>query len=220
MTRSVIVSSARTPFGRLGGGLAKFPPPSSAAIAIRAGARARRRQPGEVGHVVMGQVLQAGQGQIPSRQAQIGRHPEGGSLGDDQQGLRLGHARGRARRPGSAPVTRGRRRRRHGVDVQRAVPAAEGARFGYRQGDGKMVDEMIHDGLTNPSPASRWSTRRAGRAELGSRASRRTAGRPARTSSRSRPRTRATGRGDRRGRATLESDEAIRRDTTVEKLPR
>ena len=55
----------------------------------------------------MGQVLQAGQGQIPSRQAQIkARHPEGGLLRDDQQGLRVGHPRRRAcstRR--SAPAT-------------------------------------------------------------------------------------------------------------------
>ena len=41
--------------------------------------------------------------------------------------------------------------RRHGVDVRRARTCfRKGARFGYRMGDGKMIDAMIHDGLTNP----------------------------------------------------------------------
>ncbi len=61
-----------------------------------------RRSPAEVQHVVMGQVLQAGQGQIPSRQAQIKAGiPREVLLGDDQQGLRLRDSRCRAARHGN-----------------------------------------------------------------------------------------------------------------------
>ena len=77
----------------------------------------------------MGQVLQAGAGQAPARQAAVGAgHPEGGSRRHDQQGVRVVDPRDRDRRPDD-PRRRARRRRhrRDGVDVERAVPAAEGA---------------------------------------------------------------------------------------------
>ena len=73
MSRSVIVSTARTPFGKLGGGLAGYEAPELGAIAIKGRARAggaRRRR--EVEYVIMGEVLQAGVGQAPARQAAIG----------------------------------------------------------------------------------------------------------------------------------------------------
>ena len=58
-------------------------------------------EPDQVEQVVFGQVLQAGQGQIPSRQAQIKAGiPQGGPLRDREQGLRLRHALDRPRRPG------------------------------------------------------------------------------------------------------------------------
>ena len=71
MTRSVIVSAVRTPFGKLGGGLADVPATELGAIAIAAGLERAGVDPTEVGYVVMGQVLQAGAGQAPARQAAI-----------------------------------------------------------------------------------------------------------------------------------------------------
>src|ERR671928_1933753 len=71
MPRTVVLSAARTPIGKLGGGLASLDATELGGIAISAALERADVAPDEVEHVVMGQVLQAGQGQIPSRQAQI-----------------------------------------------------------------------------------------------------------------------------------------------------
>jgi acetyl-CoA C-acetyltransferase len=72
MPKTVILSSARTPIGKLGGGLASLPATELGATAIAGALQRADVDPGDIQHVVMGQVLQAGAGQIPSRQAQIG----------------------------------------------------------------------------------------------------------------------------------------------------
>src|SRR5947207_6458718 len=69
MSRSVIVSAVRTPFGKLNGGLAAYPATELGAIAIRAGLERVGLEGREVDYVIMGQVLQAGAGQAPARQA-------------------------------------------------------------------------------------------------------------------------------------------------------
>jgi acetyl-CoA C-acetyltransferase len=71
MPRTVILSSARTPIGKLGGGLSTLPATHLGGIAIREALDRADVSPEQIQHVVMGTVLQAGQGQIPSRQAQI-----------------------------------------------------------------------------------------------------------------------------------------------------
>src|SRR5579884_4429982 len=71
MPKTVILSSARTPIGKLGGSLASVDATALGATAIGAALQRAEVAPDQVEHVVMGQVLQAGQGQIPSRQAQI-----------------------------------------------------------------------------------------------------------------------------------------------------
>src|SRR3954451_17409596 len=71
MARTVILSAARTPIGKLGGGLSSLPATELGAVAIREALTRADVAPEQVQHVVMGTVLQAGQGQIPSRQAQI-----------------------------------------------------------------------------------------------------------------------------------------------------
>src|SRR3954469_16453500 len=71
MPKTVILGAARTPIGKLGGGLASLDATDLGGIAIQAALERADVAPEEVQHVVMGQVLQAGQGQIPSRQAQI-----------------------------------------------------------------------------------------------------------------------------------------------------
>ena len=129
MPRTVILGAARTPVGKLGGGLSSLHPTELGGIAIKAALEraevaaragpARDHGPGAPG----------GHGADPlAAGADQGRDPEGGLLGDDQQGLRVGHPRRRPDRPGGAR-RRPRRggRRRHGVDVAGAVPAAEGA---------------------------------------------------------------------------------------------
>ncbi|MEO6121042.1 MAG: beta-ketoacyl synthase N-terminal-like domain-containing protein, partial [Acidimicrobiales bacterium] len=72
MTRSFLVSSARTPIGRLGGALAGFSAMQLGATALRAALERAGVGPEHVDHVVMGHVLQAGQGQNPARQAAVG----------------------------------------------------------------------------------------------------------------------------------------------------
>src|SRR4051794_31739334 len=71
MPQTVILSAARTPVGKLGGGLSSLPATELGALAIKAALERAGVEPEQVQHVVMGQVLQAGVGQIPSRQAQI-----------------------------------------------------------------------------------------------------------------------------------------------------
>jgi acetyl-CoA C-acetyltransferase len=71
MARAVIVSAVRTPFGRVGGGLAATPATELGAVAIRAGLERAGIGGEDVGYVVMGQVLQAGVGQAPARQAAV-----------------------------------------------------------------------------------------------------------------------------------------------------
>ncbi len=93
----------------------------------------------------MGTVLQAGQGMIPSRQAQYeGRDPGRGQLGDDQQGLRVGDARGHAARhrdPRRRP--RGRRSAAAWSRCRNAPYLLDGVRFGLRLGDGRARDAML-----------------------------------------------------------------------------
>src|SRR5436305_621906 len=71
MPKTVILSAARTPIGKLGGGLSSIDATELGGTAITAALDRAEVAPEEVQHVIMGQVLQAGQGQIPSRQAQI-----------------------------------------------------------------------------------------------------------------------------------------------------
>src|SRR5436309_13460108 len=72
MPRSVIVSAVRTPFAKLGGGLAHHEATELGAIAIRAALERIGLEGGEVEYVIMGQVLQGGAGQAPARQAAFG----------------------------------------------------------------------------------------------------------------------------------------------------
>src|SRR5204862_505369 len=71
MPETVILGAARTPFGKLGGALASFDATDLGGQAIASALERANVEPEQVEKVVMGQVLQAGQGQIPSRQAQI-----------------------------------------------------------------------------------------------------------------------------------------------------
>jgi acetyl-CoA C-acetyltransferase len=151
MPKTVILGSARTPIGKMGGGLSTLEATELGAVAIEAALQRAAVEPEQVEHVVMGQVLQAGQGQIPSRQAQIkaGIPKEVSSETINKvcaSGLRASVLLDQAIRAGDMQVGVG-----GGMESMSKAPYLLGeARFGYRMGDAKMLDAMVHDGLTNP----------------------------------------------------------------------
>jgi acetyl-CoA C-acetyltransferase len=149
--KTVILSAARTPIGKLGGSLASLDATTLGGIAIDAALERSGVAPEQVQHVVMGQVLQAGQGQIPSRQAQInGGIPKEVSSETINKvcasSVRAVGILDAAIRAGDVEVGVG-----GGMEsMSRAPYLLMDARFGMRMGDGKALDAMIHDGLTNP----------------------------------------------------------------------
>lgn len=151
MPSTVILSAARTPIGKLGGGLASLDATDLGGIAIEAALERADVAPEQVQHLVFGQVLQAGQGQIPSRQAQIkGGIPKEVSSETINKvcasGLRAAGILDAAIRAGDLEVAVA-----GGMESMSNAPyLLKGARFGYRMGDGKALDAMINDGLTNP----------------------------------------------------------------------
>ncbi len=151
MPKTVILSAARTPIGKLGGGLASLDATELGATAISAALERADVDPGAVEHVIMGQVIQAGQGQIPSRQAQIkaGVPKEVPSETINKvcaSGIRATGLLDAAIRAGDLEVGVG-----GGMESMSNAPyLLKGARFGFRMGDAKAIDAMINDGLTNP----------------------------------------------------------------------
>ncbi len=151
MPKTVILSAARTPVGKMGGGLSSLAATELGGIAMRAALERAEVEPEQVQHVVMGQVLQAGQGQIPSRQAQIkaGIPKEVSSETINKvcaSGLRSCVIIDQAIRAGDLDVALA-----GGMESMSGAPyLLPGARFGFRMGDVKALDAMVHDGLTNP----------------------------------------------------------------------
>ena len=151
MPKTVILSAARTPVGKLGGGLSSLDATELGGTAIKAALERAEVAPEQVQHVIMGQVLQAGQGQIPSRQAQIkaGIPKEVSSETINKvcaSGIRAACLIDNAIRAGDLEVGVG-----GGMESMSKAPyMLKEARFGFRMGDAKAIDAMINDGLTNP----------------------------------------------------------------------
>jgi acetyl-CoA C-acetyltransferase len=151
MPKTVILGAARTPIGKMGGGLSTVDATELGAVAIEAALQRANVDPEQVDHVVMGQVLQAGEGQIPSRQAQIkaGIPKEVSSETINKvcaSGLRASVILDQAIRAGDVQVGVG-----GGMESMSKAPyLLPNARFGFRMGDVKALDAMVHDGLTNP----------------------------------------------------------------------
>ncbi len=151
MPKTVILGAARTPIGKMGGGLSTLDATELGAVAIEAALQRAKVEPEQVQHVVMGQVLQAGQGQIPSRQAQIkaGIPKEVSSETINKvcaSGVRASVILDQAIRAGDVEVGVA-----GGMESMSCAPyLLPGARFGFRMGDVKALDAMVHDGLTNP----------------------------------------------------------------------
>src|SRR5436309_7827085 len=151
MPKTVILGAARTPFGKLGGGLSSLDATDLGGTAITAALERAEVAPEQVQHVAYGQVLQAGQGQIPSRQAQIkaGIPKEVSSETVNKvcaSGLRTVGMIDQSVRVGDLEMAVA-----GGMESMSKAPyLLQDARFGYRMGDAKALDSMIHDGLTNP----------------------------------------------------------------------
>ena len=151
MPKTVILGAARTPIGKLGGGLSSLDATELGGLAIKGALERADVAPEDVQHVVMGQVLQAGQGQIPSRQAQIkaGIPKEVSSETINKvcaSGVRAAAILDTQIRAGEVEIGVG-----GGMESMSQAPyLLPQARFGYRMGDAKALDAMVHDGLTNP----------------------------------------------------------------------
>ncbi len=150
MPKTVILGAARTPIGKLGGALSSIDATKLGGIAIEAALERSGVDPEQVQHVVVGQVLQGGAGQIPSRQAQInaGIPKEVPSETINKvcaSGMRAIGLLDDQIRLGNVEVGVG-----AGMESMSKAPyIVPNARFGYRMGEGKFLDSMVSDGLTN-----------------------------------------------------------------------
>src|SRR5579864_3978074 len=148
---SVIVAGARTPFGKFGGAFKEVPAKTLGAHAIRAALDRAGVKGSEVDYVIMGQVLQAGAGQITARQAAIeaGIPQEVPAITINKvclSGLNAIALADQLIRAGEVEVVVA-----GGMESMSEAPyLMPKARFGARMGNAEMVDSMVHDGL--------WST--------------------------------------------------------------
>jgi acetyl-CoA C-acetyltransferase len=147
---SVILSAARTPVGSFGGSLSALSAPQLGAVAIKAALERAGVAPDQVSEVIMGNVLTAGVGQAPARQAAIGAGlPNsvpcttiGKVCGSGMKAVMLAD---QAIRCGDATVVVA-----GGQESMSTAPyLLDKARNGYRMGDGKIIDSMMYDGLTD-----------------------------------------------------------------------
>ena len=150
MSRAVIVSAVRTPFGRLGGGLASYPATELGALAIRSALERAGLEPGEIEYVIMGQVLQAGVGQAPARQAAVAAGIPNETPADTINKVCASSIR--AIEIADVMIRSG----EHEVIVTGGMESMSNApyllpdaRFGYRLGNGELVDHMVFDGLVS-----------------------------------------------------------------------
>ena len=151
MPSTVILGTARTPFAKMGGALASKDATDLGGTAIAAALERSEVDPEQVQQVAYGQVLQAGQGQIPSRQAQIKAGIPKGVPSETvnkvcASGMRTIGLVDQAVRVGDVEVAVA-----GGMESMSGAPyMLPKARFGFRMGDAKAIDAMTHDGLTNP----------------------------------------------------------------------
>jgi acetyl-CoA C-acetyltransferase len=218
--RSVIVSAVRTPFGKLGGGLAGYTATELGAHVIRAALERIGLEPNEPQYVLMGQVLQAGAGQAPARQAAVGAGLPVETPADTinkvcASSIRAIELADSLIRAGDLDVivTGGMESMTHAPYLLRK------ARFGYRLGHGELLDSVVFDGLTSTFDELHMVQQNSKVSrELG-------ISREEQDAWAARSHARAAAAQD-AGRfadeivpvGELEADEGVRRDTTVEKL--
>jgi acetyl-CoA C-acetyltransferase len=148
MTDIVIAAAVRTAIGKFGGSLAKVPAPELGAIVIRALLERGNVKPEQISEVILGQVLTAGSGQNPARQALIksGLPNSIPAMTINKvcgSGLKAVMLAAQAVRCGDADIVIA-----GGQENMSASPhVLLGSRDGFRMGDAKLVDSMIVDGL-------------------------------------------------------------------------
>ncbi len=149
MTQTVIVSGARTPFGKFGGSLSQLKAVELGGIAIKEAISRANVNASEVDECILGMVLQGGQGQIPSRQAanlaglpwSVRTETINKVCASGMRSITLGDQI--IRTQDAEVVVAG------GMESMSNAPYfMSKARFGLRMGDGKVHDLMVHDGLT------------------------------------------------------------------------
>jgi acetyl-CoA C-acetyltransferase len=151
MRETVIVSAVRTPTGKFLGGLKDFKAPQLGAIAIREAVARAGIDPASVDECIMGNVVSAGTGQAPARQAALGAglHHRVAALTINKvcgSGLKAVMLAQQAIAAGDINIAVA-----GGMESMSNCPyLLSGAREGLRMGDGKLVDSMIHDGLWDP----------------------------------------------------------------------
>lgn len=144
----VIVSAARTPIGKFQGALSSVPAPELGAIAVRAAVERAGVDPAAVDEVIMGNVVPAGEGQAPARQAAIkaGLPVSVGAVTINKvcgSGLKAVMLVAQAIRSGDGDLFVA-----GGMENMNLAPYyLPKARFGYRMGNAEIVDGMVHDGL-------------------------------------------------------------------------
>jgi acetyl-CoA C-acetyltransferase len=150
MAEAVIVAGARTPIGKLSGALASFSAMELGGFAIAEALARAGVAPDQVDYVLMGQVLQAGQGQITARQAAVHAGipmtvPANTINKVCLSGLNTIYLADQMIRSGDAEIVVA-----GGMESMTQAPyLLPGARAGYRIGDGTLVDSMMFDGLTD-----------------------------------------------------------------------
>ena len=149
MRKTVIVSGARTPFGKMGGTLSSLSASTLGGIAIKEAVRQAEINTSQIDEVILGNVLQGGQGQIPSRQAAreagLPWHIKTETINKVcASGMRSVTLADQLIRLGDEDVIVA-----GGMESMSNAPyILPKAREGYRMGDQAVVDSMVHDGLT------------------------------------------------------------------------
>jgi len=148
MTHAWIVAGCRTPIGKLLGGLASVPAPRLAAVTIAESLRRAAISPLQVDEVILGQVLQAGVGQAPARQAALaaGIPASVPAVTINKvcgSGLKAVMLADQAIRAGDAKIIAA-----GGMEnMSRAPHLLASGRSGIKFGNGQVIDSMLHDGL-------------------------------------------------------------------------
>ncbi|MBV9232813.1 MAG: acetyl-CoA C-acyltransferase [Candidatus Eremiobacteraeota bacterium] len=147
-SKTVVLGMARTPFGKLGGGLAPLSATTLGAVALTAAIERSKIDPSEIEHVAFGEVLQAGVGQNPARQVLFKSGLAKTVTADTINKvcasgmLAIVNAK-RSIDAGAASVIAA-----GGMESMSNAPyLLRDARWGYRFGDGSLIDAMIYDGL-------------------------------------------------------------------------
>lgn len=148
MPQSVILSAARTPVGSFGGALSTVPAPELGAAAITGALERAGVEADQVQEVILGNVVTAGEGQAPARQAALGAGlPQSVACMTINKvcgsGMKAVMLADQAIRAGDAEVVVA-----GGMENMSQAPFyLEKARYGYGYGDGKLIDGLFHDGL-------------------------------------------------------------------------